>query len=259
MSLQKIWMSPDTARKSRYNLRAIGGIAAIVAGVMLLVCGGVWLSFALDLPRKAFSLFLVCGAAALAAALALKLGWRLAGDATVFFLTDDDRLYVADARARSNWGHGLPGFVSGTLETQACLRALADSPHVPSGAAEIQRVEAVKETGSHYVIRCRARQANGRPVPRTYFLVKGYADEEALLRQLERRQTRRCSPEFADSRTALCTSISAMALIACAVLCVLSHPAVGRLPQAIYFPCLWASFAAACALACFVIRLRRGD
>ena len=87
MEIRNIWMSPDTARKSRWGLRTLGGITAIAALMGLLVISGSVLSFAPDLPREAFSLFLVCAVTVLTAVLALKLGWRSAGDATVFFLT----------------------------------------------------------------------------------------------------------------------------------------------------------------------------
>ena len=115
MEIRTIWMSPDTARKSRWGLRTLGGIAGIAALMGLLIIGGTLLAFALDLPREAFSLLLVCAVTALAAALALKLGWRSVGDATVFFLTRDDRLYVMDARTVSRWGRGIPGYISGAL------------------------------------------------------------------------------------------------------------------------------------------------
>ena len=259
MEIRTIWMSPDTARKSRWGLRTLGGIAGIAALMGLLIIGGTLLAFALDLPREAFSLLLVCAVTALAAARALKLGWRSVGDATVFFLTRDDRLYVMDARTVSRWGRGIPGYISGALETQRSLRALADASRVPDGADEILQVSGIRENRGYYAIRCRVRRASRQTVPHTCFLVKGYADQDALLQQLERRQRWDGPPEPAGSRDLLGILISALVLTAFAALCVLSHPAVDRLPRSIYFPCLGAAFLTAFFLTYFIIRHRRGE
>ena len=74
MELKKVWMVPDTAGKSRYSLRVLGGIAGITALAVALIGAGVWLTFALELPREGFSLFLVCAVTALMVALARKTG-----------------------------------------------------------------------------------------------------------------------------------------------------------------------------------------
>ena len=40
-----IWLSPDTANKSRYGWRTLGGILGIAALAVLLICvGAVWLT-----------------------------------------------------------------------------------------------------------------------------------------------------------------------------------------------------------------------
>ena len=259
MVLKKVWMSPDTGRKSRYGLYTLGGILTIAVLMVALVVGGVFLSFWLDLPREAFAMALVCGVTALAVALALKLGWRSVGDATVFFLTDDDRLFAVDARARSVHGQGVLNYAAGALETQAFLRALAAQPHVPGFADEIRHVSGIKETGTYYAIRCQVCRCDHRTALRTYFLVKGNEDEELLLRHLERRQVRDGSPELRESRTPLFILISVLVLAAFLVLCTLSHPALGVLPQSIYFPCLGAAFLTLFLVAYFIIRQRRGE
>lgn len=259
MEIRNIWMSPDTARKSRRGLRTLGGITAIAALMGLLVISGSVLSFAPDLPREAFSLFLVCAVTVLTAVLALKLGWRSAGDATVFFLTQDDRLYVMDARTMSRWGRGIPGFITGTLETQRFLRELTDAPRIPAGADEILQVSGIRENRGYYAIRCRVRRSSRQAVPHTCFLVKGYAGQDALLQQLERRQRWDGPPEPSDNRNPLGILVSALALTAFTALCVLSHPAVDRLPRSIYFPCLGAAFLTVFFLTYFVIRHRRGE
>ena len=54
-------------------------------------------------------------------------------------------------------------------------------------------------------------------------------------------------------------ALSILAFCGFAALCALSHPAVGRLPGGIYFPCLGAAFLTAFFLTYFIIRHRRGE
>ncbi len=39
MELKKVWMSPDTKKKSKYGYRAVGGILGIVLLMVLLTAG----------------------------------------------------------------------------------------------------------------------------------------------------------------------------------------------------------------------------
>lgn len=258
MNLKKIWLSPDTKRKSRFGWCTLGGAAAIAALMALLIGGGTVLSFALDLPRKAFSLALCLGAVALTTVLALKLGQRTVQDATVFFLTEDDRLFALDARTLSVQGHGLMGYAEGAIKTQALLRRLAEHPFVPAAADEILRVEALRENRASCAIRCQVRHPNRQVAMRTYFLVRGIDEEELLLRQLERRQSWESMLDPAPDRR-LHLLLSAAALAGLIALCVLSHPAQGKLPQAIYFPCLGAAVVAVFFVLYFIILRRRGE
>lgn len=259
MTLKKVWLSPDTAQKSRYGFRTLGGIAGITALMVLLIVGGTFLSFYLNLPREIFSVMLVCGVTVLAAVLGLKLGWRGVQDATVFFLTEDDRLFVMDARTLSNHGRGILGYAMGTMETQKFLRELADQPFVPAGADEILKVEQFKECRTYYAVRCQARRPNRQVLKRTYFLVKGYEDEELLLRHLERRQNWKTALESTENHNPLYILLSTLVFGGFTVLCVLSHPVLGKLPQSIYFPCLGAAFIAIFFVVYFIIRQRRGE
>ena len=180
-------------------------------------------------------------------------------DATVFFLTADDRLYALDARGAVRFGRGVVGFAAGAAEVQELLRGIADRRSLPSSADELLKVERLRENRSHYVIKCRVRRRGGRVFTRTYFLVKGYEDEDELLRQLGLRRRWDAELEFAESRTPLRLLICVLVFAGFAALCVLSHPAVARLPEGIYFPCLAAAFAALFGAVYFGILLRRGE
>ena len=91
MELKKVWMSPDTKKKSKYGYRAVGGILGIVLLMVLLLCGGTLLSLSLGINKKAFSLILLTAVSALGIGLAVLLGRRSIRDATIFFLTENDR------------------------------------------------------------------------------------------------------------------------------------------------------------------------
>lgn len=80
-----------------------------------------------------------------------------------------------------------------------------------------------------------------------------------LLRQLERREGWAGAPEVKENRKPFYILLSALACCGFGVLCVLSHPAVARLPQSIYFPCLGAAFAALCCAVWFGIRQHQGE
>ncbi len=54
MELKKVWMSPDTKKKSKYGYRAVGGILGIVLLMVLLLCGGTLLSLSLGINKKHF-------------------------------------------------------------------------------------------------------------------------------------------------------------------------------------------------------------
>lgn len=259
MPVKQIWMSPDTQKKSRYGLRTLGGILGITVLTLALVIGGTVLGLSMGWSIKHFSLLLCIGVTALAVTFAAGLGRRSVGDATVFFLTEEDRLFAVDIRHLIPCGRSLASHMESIMKTQDFLRKLAQSHRLPAGADEILRVEQSKENSSHYALVCQVRHPNGRVLRRTYFLVKGMEDQELLLRQLERREGWSGSPEVKENRNPFCILLSTLVCCGFASLCVLSHPAVAQLPQALYFPCLGAAFAALCCMVWFGIRQHRGE
>ena len=255
----KLWLSPDTAKKSRYGWRTLGGILGIAALAVLLTCGGaVWLT-ASGTPVELLSLGLCLGVSALTVFLALRLGRRSVQDATVFFWMEGDRLFAVNARSLVYHGRDILSHAAATMEVQQFLQKLAENPYLPAGADEIRRVERIRENRSHYALVCQVRRPGQRTVRRTYFLVKGLEDQELLLHQLERRKSWENDLDAAENRKPFFILLSALACGGFVLLCVLSHPAVARLPQDIYFPCLGLAFAALCVLVYFAIRQSRGE
>lgn len=259
MELKKMWMSPETGKKSNYGYRAVGGTLGIVLLMFVLLIGGTLGSLSLGVPQEWFSAILVIFVTGLGIILAARLGRRGIQDTMIFFLTENDRLWAMDTRGLSYHGRGFWGFAAGAMETQAFLREQGEQPFLPNGAEEILKVLNIKENRSHYAIRCQSRYPNSHTVRRTYFLIKGVPDEEMLLQELERRKTRENTLELADNRKPFYILLSGLAFTACVSLCVLSHSAVAKLPGEIYFPCMGASLIALYFLLYFIVRQRRGE
>ena len=256
MALKKVWMSSDTGN---YTLHVLGGSLGIVMLTMLLVIGGTILSFRMNWPQAVSSLLLCLGVTVLAVVLSLHLRRKVVQDATIMLLTEHDRLYAMDTRRLSDHGHNLPGYVAGTLETQRFLNRLAQMPYVPAGADEVLKVERIKENSSHYAISCRVRHPNRRVIRRTYFIIKGFSEEDSLLRALERRKNWKFDLDQPQNRKPLLILLSALTLICLAALCVLSHPATARIPHRFYFPCLGAAFLDLFFLVYLSVRQSRGE
>lgn len=262
MELKKVWMSPETEKKSHYGYRTVGGILGIVLlTTVLLVCGAL-LPLSLGMPQKWFKWFstiLGVSVTSLEIVLAARLGRRGMQDAVIFFLTENDRLWIMDARGMSYHGRGFLGFSLGAIETQEFLRMQGEEPFLPEEADEILEVLNIKENHSHYALRCQSRYPNNRVVLHTYFLVKGIKDEEMLLKELERRRNRKNTLQPSENRKPLYILLSGLALAACVTLCVLSHSAVGIISGGFYYPCFGASYVSLFFLLYFIVRQRRGE
>lgn len=259
MQLKTVWMSPDTQKRSSYLLRSVGGILGIVLLMLVLAVGGMAVVLKLGLSKEIFSLLLTCIATALIAVFALRLGWSLVRDATVFLLTEDNRLFVADLRSRSVIRRNILDIVRNGFETQRNLRRFARAPFLPGNADELLEVEKIRENRGYYAVTCRVRGPEQQVVQRTCYVVKGLAEEGLLVQQLELRRRNTAAPELEVSRMPRYILLSALACAALIALCVCSHPAFGALPQQIYFPCLAAVVVAVFFLLYFTLRYRRGE
>lgn len=92
MELKKVWMSPETEKKSRYGYRAVGGVLGIVLLMTVLLLAGTMLSLSMGVSQKWFSSILIVVVTVLGIVLAAQMGRRGMQDAMIFFLTENDRL-----------------------------------------------------------------------------------------------------------------------------------------------------------------------
>ena len=257
MELKQVWMSRDTQKQSRYSLRTLGGILGMLA--LVLVLGGTALGFMLGWPMRLVSVGLWLGVTVLLVVLALRLGQNTVRDATLYFLTRDDRLFVADARQLAGMGHSALDWAKGTVRVQQRLREMARSPVLPAAAEEILRVEQIRENRTGYAVTCQLRRFDQTVTRRTCFVIRGLEDQGTLLHLLELREGWSGSPELRENHTLHGLLLNILAAGIAGVLCVLSHPAVGQLPVGIYYPCLAAAFGAVCGAVWFGVRQHRGE
>lgn len=258
MKVKKIWMCGSGGARNRYALGTLGSILGIVMLMVCLIFGATAAGLALHWPMQWVSVLTCAGVTALGVWLGLAVGRRSLGQATVFLLTGDDRLFFLNA-ADGNRGRDPLDYAAGTLDTQALLRRLAAAPYVPVGAKEILQVESIRETARTYALRCRMRVGSGPVFCRTCLLVKGLEEEDQLLHQLERRLDWRTDLEPQENRTPFYLVLSGGVLAVLILVCVFSHPGVAVLPAGLYFPCLGGAFAALFFLVYFLVRQRRGE
>ena len=259
MELKQIWTSANTEIGSHYAAKVLGGSLGLAVLAAALVAGCTTLLYRLGLMNEWVTLVLCLAVTALIVVAAFRLRRSVQRDRTIFYLTEDDRLFVLDAASQYRHTGGVLGMAEGAIKTEQFLNENACRPVLPAGADEILAVDNLKENAGHYAIRCRVRCPNGATADKTWLLVKGIPDQELLLRQLERRLRGARSLEPARSRNPLGIGISTAALVCCVALCVLSHPAVGLLAATLYFPGLGAAFAAFCCLTWFLVRQQRGE
>lgn len=259
MEIKQIWLPVRPARKNRTGLGMVGGVVGIALLAVALAGGGTVLVLQSGLPVQAALTALCLGVVVLVVALAVALGRRAERDATVFFLMEGDRLFVWDARAAVRWSGGAAGFAVGALHAQKLLRRLAEQPRLPVAAQEIVRVEHIWAVEGGQIAVCRVRRSNGAAARRTCFLADSVPDSDLFLRELERREGWGNTLEPAADRSLSGLAVSLLVCVGFAAVCVLSHPAVARLPDGLYFPCLGAAFVAFCVTVGFAVRRHRGE
>lgn len=262
-------MSQRTVRPKGYAARATLPLAGGLLLAMGLIVGISVLTLYLGWPAEGVLLAATVLITAGIVLFAAGLGRCAARDAMIFCQDDEGRMFVVDARRYAGCHRGIAGYVKMAVQTQKVLETLADGETLERRLSEreslqgmepqILAVENLKENGKSCSLICQVRYPGGKTGRQTYQLIHGYIEEERLLYELGRLRTSERLVESEDNRGFMRILFSVLALFVTAGLCVLSHPAVGELAEAIYFPCLGLAMISLYALIYFIIRQRRGE
>ena len=178
----------------------------------------------------------------------------------VFLLDDEDRLFALDTR------DGVPsgrGFYALLAQEKAAARRMRKARQQleagqDPGGVELLAVLRVTLRRRGRTVRCSVRYSNGGTGEQSFFLPDRMDGAEELLNILDRKR-RGEGPEVRTSRWPAVTAVSGLVLAVFILLCVFSHPAVGQLPEGIYFPSLGGGFIAFCVLVYALLKHRRGE
>ena len=189
----KVWMPPGAGGKNHYGKTLAGKVLGIVALLLFVCVGGSLFPLIFGWDVRFFSTIACATATVLGIWLAMRLGQKSSGTATVFLTDETGSLYALDVRDTVYWGHHLADYARGAgrvgrrLEE---LKRITDSrDFINLGAMEILQVEALRERHSCYSLLCRVRYGNGGIGKRRLLLEKGREGEASLIRELERRMS----------------------------------------------------------------------
>lgn len=263
----KVWMSENTKQNNYYAIRLLGAIVGCVILGLALTFGSIWFTLYMGWSIQIVGLGVCYAVPALIVLLIMRISKALHRDTLIFCQDDNDSLFVINAEMYARGGRGLAGITRKAVETQQVLekfkqnrileKHMSQEKSLHGLEIQIVSVEKLKATWDGHVAACNVRYPNGNCGKQTYIINKGYEREDELLSVFERKRYNGGSPEVKENKNPVGIMISLLALLACVVLCALSHPAVGRLPQVIYFPCLGLAHVPLCLLVHFIIKQNR--
>lgn len=257
----KIWMSPQIQAGRNHFLHTMGGSLGIALLGVLLAAGGSVCMIRRGMSMRTWSLLLCVAVTALLIGLAVRLGRRSARDAIVFFLDEQDHLFWADTRTLCS-GRSVTGATrhaaAQEADAQRWLERIRNRQTVPPGAMEVLKVERMRENPHDYALICQVRK-NGRVFRSGCTVLKGYEDEDWLIRELERRRGWENQLEQREDPSAAGMAVSGLLLLCSVAVCFFSHPAQARLPQNFYFPALALAGVGAAALLYWSVRRHRNE
>ena len=255
----KIWCAAEEEKRRYRPFWMLAGGFGLLLLCMLIAAGSAIL--ALYSPYGAWVSLGGCVlAVAVGVALASRLGsWSAEGN-TLFWLDDEDRLFALDTRDGAPDGRGFYALLAQEKAAARRMRKARQQLEAGQdpGGVELLAVLRVTLRRRGRTVRCSVRYSNGGTGEQSFFLPDRMDGAEELLNILDRKR-RGEGPEVRTSRWPAVTAVSGFALAVFILLCVFSHPAVGRLPDGIYFPSLGGGFIAFCVLVYALLKHRRGE
>ena len=260
----KIWIS-QRAQKGGYAVHLLARMAGIlVLAVVLAVLGGI-APLVFGWPKELSMLLMVLGVTALVVALALALGRRSEADTMIYCRDDEGRLFAVDARSYVRQRAGGRNVMGAAVKTQRILANLTGGvlqkymaqPQSLTGLAP-QILASILDPEAAAMV-CAVRMPGGAEARQSYFVSAGMEDADELLHELEKLRSLESRLEPRDTRHTGALVVSAAAAPLLGAVCAASHPAVGLLDSALYFPCLGLAFAAVCVVVWFAVKRSRGE
>ena len=264
----KVWISQNTKNTNRYTARLVLTLIGIIILLPLAMFGTIILAHKLNRSMEIISMAACIGFTVIIIYTSLKLGKLSNRDAQIFCQDDEHNLFVVNARDYVGYHRGILGFFSMASETQRVLenlknnqtleRQMMQEKSLTGLATQIISVESLKPDNKGYIAVCRVRYRNGNTGKYTYLLEDGYDNQSELIAAFERKR-QAYSPEVKVNYNPVKIIISLLALAACVTVCVMSHPAIGFLPEKIYFPVLWVTYAMLFPVIYFIVKQKRGE
>ena len=153
-----------------------------------------------------------------------------------FLVQEASLLYVIDIRQSSPYFTKKPKHLARDLEQY--LAWIDKYALVPDVARQIAYIDDKIERRHRLILSCRDEKAQ----PFTLIVGRNYPDLETLLVCLERIPSYRSMVEIPPDHRPMYLGISLCVLLISIGITVLAHPAVGYLPNTLYFPCLGISY-----------------
>lgn len=196
--------------------------------------------------------------------LMLRVGINAYRDALVFCLTKDGSLYVIDASnkpsQRASWGlktRLVFNFFKSLSETARILDRIARDgiPEEDLRTGKIKQINKLQYVSGRRYAECSIETGDGSLGTWRYDISN---HTEELFGLLESRSASGIWETGGNTYTKqIC--LSALLLLLCLGLCIASHPSVGCLPAAMYFPSLFILYIPAILLGIFILKKRRGE
>lgn len=258
----KVWMTPQTRKKNGFTKKVFCNALKIVVPTMVLFLGLIFLIFNIIKYAPQYKEMLIFFSWLLIVFFICFLVWKIAfrtGKEAVIFCRDEEgHLYIIEAY---NFVRQLRG-ITRTLEIQRKLNKIKqqlEKDVLPPEAIEILKVIVMKKHAEYCSLVCQVRFHNGNTGKRTYILVNGYEDEGELLYILEKMRSVDNLLEIKVSKYRNYVLLSSLVLVILVILCFCSHPYIGILPQAIYFPSLGLAFLTLFFVVYYISKYRHGE
>lgn len=264
----RIWMSEKSKQNNHYAARVVLPVAGGVLLAMAFIIAVTFAAMHMGWSIQVVSCFMCVFVTVMLILLALKIGKISNRDTLIFCKDDRDNLYVVDLRQFVKYQRGIVGYanmasdigwIQKKIKEDHILEKDMEDGSIIKYASLIFAVENMKVKSDGYVVLCRVRHPKGAIGKVTYMIQQGYDQENELIAALELRMRKRAAVEMKKNSYPIRIFISALTFIAAVILCVLSHPACGILPQSIYFPCLGISFIPLIVMVTFIIKQSRGE